>query len=211
VGAERLLWDGMRPARAVAPIWLLACSTAACDKATSADQKMSTPSPAASDAAAGPRFVDVTAPVLLDAIRRSPYKAVLINAWASWCGPCKRELPMFQALSQRLSSQGVAVWLVSVDDAEDKPEALKVLQASGIREATLYASGSLDAFKRALNPGWPGMIPATFLFDSTGKLRYFWGGPVYEKELLPVVEGLLAGRTIDGQADFTLAPGKVSD
>ena len=195
----------------VALVWLLACTTAACDKATPADQKMSAPPLAASNGAAGPHFVDVTGPLLLDAIRRSPYKAVLVNAWASWCGPCKRELPMFQALSQRLSSQGVAVWLVSVDDVDDKPEALKILDASGIRQATLYASGSLDAFKRVLNPGWPGMIPATFLFDGTGKLRYFWGGPVYEKELLPIVEGLLAGRAIDGQADFTLAPGKVSD
>jgi hypothetical protein len=51
------------------------------------------------------------------------------------------------------------------------------------------------------------MIPASFLFDSTGKLRYFWAGEVYEKELLPVVEGFLRGKDIDGTSDFGNAPG----
>jgi hypothetical protein len=53
------------------------------------------------------------------------------------------------------------------------------------------------------------MLPATFLYDDRAKLRYFWGGPVREDEILTIVEGLLAGRPIDGESDFTLAPGKV--
>ena len=51
------------------------------------------------------------------------------------------------------------------------------------------------------------MIPASFLFDAAGKLRYFWAGEVYEKELLPIVEGFLAGKHIDGTSDFGNAPG----
>jgi hypothetical protein len=51
------------------------------------------------------------------------------------------------------------------------------------------------------------MIPVSFLFDATGKLRYFWPGEVYEKELVPIVEGFVAGRHIDGTANFGLAPG----
>jgi hypothetical protein len=53
------------------------------------------------------------------------------------------------------------------------------------------------------------MLPATFLYDAAGKLRYFWGGPAYEHEILPVIEGFLAGKTIDGEATFGLAPGHV--
>jgi hypothetical protein len=117
---------------------------------------------------------------------------------------------MLQSLAVNLAPQQVGVWFVSVDEEQDKPAALQLLQEHGIVGPNFYAAGSLDAFKRALNPSWPGMIPATFLFDGAGKLRYFWGGPVYESEILPVVEGLLAGRAIDGATDFTLAPGQVT-
>jgi hypothetical protein len=65
----------------------------------------------------------------------------------------------------------------------------------------------LDAFKTAMNPRWLGMLPATFLYDRTAKLRYFWGGTVYEKEITPLLRRYLAGEVIDGEADFSLAPG----
>ena len=53
------------------------------------------------------------------------------------------------------------------------------------------------------------MLPATFLYDARGKLRYYWGGPAYEHEILPIIEGLLRGDAIDGEASFGLAPGRV--
>jgi hypothetical protein len=52
------------------------------------------------------------------------------------------------------------------------------------------------------------MIPATFLLDDQRKVRYFWGGPAYEHELLPIIEGFLAGREIDGQSNVSLSPGR---
>jgi hypothetical protein len=51
------------------------------------------------------------------------------------------------------------------------------------------------------------MIPASFLFDASGKLRYFWAGEAYPREIWPIIEGFLAGRAIDGEANFGLAPG----
>ena len=55
------------------------------------------------------------------------------------------------------------------------------------------------------------MLPASFLFDGTGKVRYFWGGEVFEVEIVPILEGLLAGKAIDGEARFDLAPGQTTD
>jgi hypothetical protein len=55
------------------------------------------------------------------------------------------------------------------------------------------------------------MLPASFLFDGTGKLRYFWGGEAFEAELTPIVDGLLAGKPIDGESRFDLAPGMTSE
>jgi len=151
----------------------------------------------------------VSAERLLARIRSAGKKATLVNAWASWCGPCREELPMLDALSKNLRHQGVDLVLVSVDEPEDHGKAEAFLRSFDIRLPAYIAARPLGAFKEGLNPRWPGMLPATFLYDGRAKLRYFWGGPVREDEILTIVEGLLAGRPIDGESDFTLAPGKV--
>jgi len=144
---------------------------------------------------------------LLEKIRKSGHKGVVINAWASWCDPCREELPMLARVAPKLAAQGVPIWLVSVDDPEGYAAAKDVLDSLHIELPSFAAAAPLQAFKIAMNPKWPGMIPVSFLFDSTGKLRYFWAGEVYEKELVPIVEGFAAGKHIDGVSDFGLAPG----
>jgi hypothetical protein len=69
--------------------------------------------------------------------------------------------------------------------------------------------GSIADFKRGIDPEWPGMLPASFLFDGGGRLVHFWGGEAFENEIVPVVEGFLAGRSIPTETRFGLAPGKV--
>jgi thiol-disulfide isomerase/thioredoxin len=146
-------------------------------------------------------------PGLLDRVRSNAGHGTLVNVWATWCGPCRRELPMFRSLADNLRARGVAVLLISVDEPEAEPELVRMLRAEGFEPPFYLARRPLDAFKAAVHPGWPGMIPATFLFDASGRRRYFWGGPVYEHELVPIAEGLIAGRDIDGEARFDLAPG----
>jgi hypothetical protein len=63
---------------------------------------------------------------------------------------------------------------------------------------TLAVAGSMRAFKDTLRPDWHGAIPATFLFDATAKLRYFWEGPMLENEITPILQGFLVGEKIDG-------------
>ena len=144
---------------------------------------------------------------LLERIRQSGHKGVVLNAWASWCDPCREELPMLARVAPKMAALGVPIWLVSVDDPEGYSAAKGVLESLGINLTSYAAAPPLQAFKLAMNPKWPGMIPVSFLFDTTGKLRYFWAGEVYEKELVPVVEGFAAGKHIDGVSDFGLAPG----
>jgi thiol-disulfide isomerase/thioredoxin len=148
----------------------------------------------------------IDGPGLLGRIRTTHAKATLVNAWASWCGSCKHELPMLQKVARELAAQGVQLLLVSVDDSDQEQNAAKMLSDLGFAQLGFVASGPLDAFKMAMNPGWPGMIPATFLFDAEGKLRYFWGGEAFESELRPVVERFLRGEPIDGEAKYKVAP-----
>jgi thiol-disulfide isomerase/thioredoxin len=163
----------------------------------------SAPSPAAQEA---PLPV-VDGATLIQKIKGSGHKGVVLNAWASWCDSCQHELPMLSRVSEKLAAQGVPIWLVSVDDPEGFPAARALLSSLHVDLPSFAAAPPLSAFKLALNPKWPGMLPVSFLFDATGKLRYFWAGEVYEKELVPVVEGFVAGKHIDGMSDFGLAPG----
>ncbi len=147
---------------------------------------------------------------LLAQIRSSGAKGTLVNAWASWCGPCRREFPMLVGLKPNLDPQGIEVIFVSVDEPESRGAAIGFFRDHGGELPVLVAERPLGPFKQALNPRWPGMLPATFLFDAEGKLVYFWGGPVYEQELLPVLEKYSAGTLEPGEATFGLAPGKDS-
>jgi thiol-disulfide isomerase/thioredoxin len=149
----------------------------------------------------------VDAPALLQKIRDSGQRGVVVNAWASWCDPCRDELPMLARVAPKLAAQGVPIWLVSVDDPDGFAAAHALLESLHIALPSFAAAPPLSDFKAGVNPHWPGMIPVSFLFDATGTLRYFWPGEVYEKELVPIVEGFVAGKHIDGTANFGLAPG----
>jgi thiol-disulfide isomerase/thioredoxin len=215
----------MKSSRLVGLLFLLASQSAlsACGRrATEAEREDSTSSVAAPSAPSssvaapgGPARVPpeqlevISGAKLRERVSRSGNKATLVNAWASWCGPCRREVPMLQALEGNLAAQGVAIVLVSVDEPEDAPKALSFLRDQKVTLKSYLAERPLDVFKQDLNPRWPGMLPASFLYDSEGKLRYFWGGEAFENEIVPVIEGLLSGKPIDGEASFPLAPGKV--
>jgi thiol-disulfide isomerase/thioredoxin len=174
------------------------------DATNSAADPVSSAAPVADQPSALPVIDGET---LQERIRRSGKKAVVINAFASWCDPCREELPLLNAAAPKLAAKGVAVWLVSMDNPEDVPQAKAELESLSIALPAFAAAPHLAEFKAAVNPRWPGMIPSSFLFDGVGKLRYFWAGEVYEKELMPIVDGLLAGKHIDGMTDFGHAPG----
>lgn len=143
-------------------------------------------------------------------MRTRKKKGTLVNAWASWCGPCREELPMLASIAKNLAAQSIDVVLVSVDEPDDRYKAEAFLKSFDIALPAFLAARPLGDFKVGLNPRWPGMLPASFLFDGTGKLRYFWGGEAFEHEIVAVIDGFLAGKPIDGESDFALAPGKNS-
>lgn len=152
-------------------------------------------------------FLAVDADGLRARIARSRARGSVVGVWASWCGSCKEDVAVLLGLRRTFDPASIDVLLVSVDDDEGLPKAAEMLQAFGAAGPSFVVSGSLEAFKQAMDPRWPGMLPATFLFDSAGKLHYFWGGSVYENEIVPLLRRYLAGENIDGEANFALAPG----
>ena len=116
---------------------------------------------------------------------------------------------MLQALSTNLKPQGIEIILVSVDEPKDEPKARSYLKDNGITLKSYLVDGSVADFKQGINPNWPGMLPASFLFDRSARLVHFWGGEAFEEEITPVVEGFLAGRAIEAETKYGLAPGKI--
>lgn len=179
------------------------------DEAPSASAEKPTEPVAPTADAEGRGLARMSAEDLLAAIRERGKKATLVNAWASWCGPCRRELPMLQALAANLKPQGVEIVLVSVDEEKDASKAESYLTDNRITLRSYLVSGSLQDFKQGINPRWPGMLPASFLFDRSARLVHFWGGEAFENELTPTIEAFLAGKPIEAETRYGLLPGKV--
>jgi thiol-disulfide isomerase/thioredoxin len=101
-------------------------------------------------------------------------KPVLINFWASWCGPCRREMPSLVKLHQEF--QGRAVFL-GIND-EGRGAARKFAAEAGLPFPTLDDSGmKANKLYRIRS------IPTTFIVDSKGKIVRFLSGGKTEKEL----------------------------
>jgi peroxiredoxin len=118
--------------------------------------------------AAAPEFHGVT----LDATPRPrnivDYRGqvVLLNLWATWCGPCQVEMPSIEALHRRLGPQGLHVVAVSVDDPGNE-DRIRDFVATHRLTFEILNEGSGAIENAYQSPG----IPSTFLIDGRGVIR----------------------------------------
>lgn len=131
----------------------------------------------------------------------------LINVWASWCGSCKGELPVLHDFAAEYQSKGLHVVVVSVDEPDQYLKLPDLVAGYGFSPPIWVAGRPLGEFKWALAQNWKGNIPVTFLYDSRGRRRFFWDGPVEAAEIRPVVDELVAGKDVQGEKHFPLADG----
>jgi peroxiredoxin len=96
-------------------------------------------------------------------------QVVMVNFWASWCAPCRVEMPHLSRLSDRYRSSGFALLGVNVDD--DPKNALNAAAKMGIRFPVL-----LDADKRVAQLYQVATMPSTVLIDRDGRVRYLHRG-----------------------------------
>lgn len=95
-------------------------------------------------------------------------KILVVNAWASYCAPCLSELPGLVRLQSELPDVRFA--FVSVDDSGTERVAAQVLAKRGVTLASYIVDGDAAAFVAALDPTYEGMVPATFIYRTDGKL-----------------------------------------
>ena len=89
-------------------------------------------------------------------------KKLFVNLWASWCGPCKREMPSIEKLSQSLDNNKVQFVMISLDDEFDF--AKKFISSKGYKLPVYYPVEAPPALFNVQG------IPATFIFNENGEL-----------------------------------------
>jgi peroxiredoxin len=91
-------------------------------------------------------------------------KAVLLNFWATWCAPCKIEMPWFEDLYKQYKPQGLEIVGVSMDDG-GKEEVERFVKEMKVNYTILQGSE-----KVADNYGGVQFLPETFIIDRNGKI-----------------------------------------
>jgi peroxiredoxin len=121
-------------------------------------------------------------------IRLSEYRGqvVLINFWASWCGPCRQEMPHLDAIQQKYQGLGFTVFGVNVE--QDRAMADKVLRDIPVTFPILYDSDNEVSHSYDVDA-----MPATVLVDRNGEIRYMHRGykPGYELEYEKQIKTLI--------------------
>jgi thiol-disulfide isomerase/thioredoxin len=98
-------------------------------------------------------------------------KVTLVDFWATWCAPCRQEIPLLAKLDARLHEKGFRLVTISADEPEQEPAAVEFLKKSGISgPAYLKRANDDDKFISSVEPKWSGALPALFLYDRQGKL-----------------------------------------
>src|SRR5665213_1442981 len=105
-------------------------------------------------------------------------KVVLANFWATWCVPCRKEMPQLVRLSHKLAARGFDLVMISADEAEQQGAAAKLLQDNRAEGANyLLKTAHNDKFYPAVDAKWSsGELPVLFLYDRSGKrVQSFFG------------------------------------
>ena len=98
-------------------------------------------------------------------------KVVLLDVWASWCAPCKEELPILDRMASRLRPKGIAIVAISVD--ENRDDALAFLRDRGTNWSLVLAH---DADQSVADRLRPSRMPTSYVVDRTGTIRFVNSG-----------------------------------
>ena len=119
-------------------------------------------------------------------------KVKVINFWATWCGPCVKELPFIDSLRYTYDPNKVEVLLVSLDFPDQVPRVNTFIQRKQLGSTVwLLDESDPNLFIDKVDPSWSGAIPATLLVRNSTAQRVFLEGELTKAELEKYISKLL--------------------
>jgi len=121
---------------------------------------------------------------------------LLINVWATWCGPCIIELPEFVEINRMYRGRDFALITICIDDTARRAKALKILSDRHVsaRNYLFNIDQKYDLIE-AIDPNWQGALPYTLLVEPGGKIVYAKQNTIEpEKMKTMIVENKYIGR-----------------
>lgn len=118
-------------------------------------------------------------------------KIKVVNFWATWCGPCVKELPFIDSLNYEYGER-VEVLLVSLDFPDQLPRVERFLKVKNISsDVWLLDESDPNSFIDKVDNRWSGAIPLTILIGQNAKQRIFLEKELTKRELVEHLEKLL--------------------
>ena len=111
---------------------------------------------------------------------------IVINFWASWCGPCRKEMPILQSFHNKYKDLGVAVWGVNVE--QNNQEGRDFLSDLKLNFPIFFDSSNTVSANYQVEA-----MPTTVIVDRSGKVRYVFKGyrDGYEKKYAKAIKTLI--------------------
>jgi thiol-disulfide isomerase/thioredoxin len=108
---------------------------------------------------------------------------LVINFFATWCGPCIREIPWFEK-NIAASNKKVKLLLVSIDFADDYPKAIATfIKKQAFKSQVVWLNETdADIFCPPVDKAWDGAIPVTLMVNNGKKYRQFYGQQLPEEK-----------------------------
>jgi thiol-disulfide isomerase/thioredoxin len=121
-------------------------------------------------------------------------KTLLVNLWATWCVPCREEMPALNALEKDLRSDRFEVVAINIDTGDDeKPKTF--LDETKVHELAYYRDASMGVFNTLKKEGLAFGLPVTLLMDDKGCLISAMNGPAAwdSEDAKALINAALAG------------------
>lgn len=117
---------------------------------------------------------------------------IVVNFWATWCGPCVAELPYLEQQVQAYKDKNVKLLLVSLDFEDDYqkvlPKFAKAMKLNG--EVVWLNESDASEFCPKVDKKWEGVIPVTLMVNKANKYRKFFTGGLSEKQIEKALKDL---------------------
>lgn len=120
-------------------------------------------------------------------------KVLVVNFWATWCGPCIAEFPEFVMLDEKYRAKGVKIIAISADEVADLQSKVIPFVKQQKAKFDVYVQDVEDPQEMidVVTKDWQGALPATFVFDKQGRLSYSRYGVIDREELMRAMENAM--------------------